>query len=145
MNSETAKRPFPVAPSSAEYTRGFEAIWNRLSDQQVALLRAHYHSEGYRASVHDLARKCGIESWRTVNRQYGEIAKLVLTAMGYDKPKGERVSLWIGGLVVGFHNMDMILRPQVVNALQELGIVTFPHREAAEGAGNVEHSGASDP
>jgi Family of unknown function (DUF6508) len=118
-----ARRPFPVAPSSDEYTRGFEAIRDRLTDQQAALLRTHYHSEGYRASVQDLARKCGIESWRTVNRQYGEVAKLVLTAMGYDKPTSKDSSLWFTGICFGFDSMEMTLRPQVVKALVRSGIV----------------------
>ncbi len=137
---EPVRRPFPVAPTSTEYTHGFETIRGRLSDQQVALLREHYHSEGYRASVHDLAHRCGIKSWRTVNRQYGEIAKLVLTAMGYDRPKGENVSLWFSGLVVGFDNMDMVLRPQVVRALVKSGIVEADVNEPQPNKGSVTSS-----
>ncbi len=86
MNSETEKKPFPAPPSAAEYKRGFEAILDRLNDNQLAMLRTHYEAPGHGATVQDLAENCGIASWRTVNRQYGDIAKRLLGEMGYAKP-----------------------------------------------------------
>jgi len=117
------KKPFPVPPSAAEYKSGFEAILERLNDNQIAMLRAHYEAPGHRASVHSLAQKCGIASWRTVNRQYGEIAKLLLSEMGYDKPRNNDGELWLTGICFWYEGMEMFMRPEVVKALEETGIV----------------------
>lgn len=141
MNSETVKKPFPVPPSAAEYKRGFEAILNRLNDNQLAILQAHYAAPGHRATVHDLAEKCGIASWRTVNREYGEIAKRLLSEMGYAKPRNEDGELWLTAICFWYKGMVMYMRSEVVKALEEAGIVTFPYRGAAEASEHIEPSG----
>jgi len=117
-------RAFPVSPSPQEYKKGFEAIRPRLSDMQLSLLRAHYGSPGHVATVQELARLCGIESWRTVNRQYGEVAKLLLTEMGYGKPRNYDGELWLIGICIWYAPMAMFMRPEVAVALEELGWVS---------------------
>jgi len=119
---------FPLPPAISAYKKAFKALLPTLSDVHLSLLRAHYDAPAHVATVQDLADKCGIPSWRTVNRQYGELAKRVLEEMGYEKPKNNDGSLWLLGIVFWYEGMSMYLRPEVVRAIEELGIVGRSHK-----------------
>ena len=58
-----------------------------------------------------------------MNSQYGNLAKRLLEEMGYAKPESEDGKLWLTGICVWPGGMKMIMRPELAQALRDLGWV----------------------
>ncbi|MBK7934556.1 MAG: hypothetical protein IPK01_13960 [Acidobacteria bacterium] len=85
-----------VPPGSDEYKVAFAAIRDGLTDNQLRMLRAHYHSGGRAITVRELATTMGYDDFNQGNLQYGSLAKKLLRAMGRDA----RVKIMVFGELV---------------------------------------------
>ena len=57
-----------------------------VSSRQSELLRAHLWAPGHSASSAELAEAVGYSSWRTVNFQYGTLARRIGVELGLLSP-----------------------------------------------------------
>lgn len=115
--------PFPDPPPSvAEYISGFRAIAFRVTERQLTILNVHYHLEGRTGlDFHQVAERCGYKDYRGVNREYGVLAKRLLTEMGYAAPpwKKDGSPFWLRGI----QEKGGAMRPEVALALEEVGLI----------------------
>src|SRR5262245_35833179 len=66
-----------------------EVLAAGVSHRQSELLRAHLWAPRYSASVAELCEAVGYGSWRTVNRQYGNLAHRIAAELGvFEPPRG---------------------------------------------------------
>jgi hypothetical protein len=113
-----------TVPAVAEYVSALRAI--QITDNQRKMLRFHHSSPGHVVSATLLAREAGFEDFSGANLQYGLLAAEVLRQLGRDL--GDRVKI---GILVHFVDPHFaanaeflwVMRPQVVEALEELGWV----------------------
>ena len=111
-----------------------EVLTAGVSHKQAELLRAHLWAPGHSASVAELAEVVGYGSWRTVNRQYGNLARRIAVELGlFQPPRG----FWANVLIrwepdsvrSPLGHARFILRPEVVKALIALGFGDVPPNE----------------
>ena len=111
-----------------------EVLTAGVSHKQAELLRAHLWAPGHSASVAELAEVVGYGSWRTVNRQYGNLAHRIAVELGlFQPPRG----FWANVLIrwepdsvrSPLGHARFILRPEVVKALIALGFGDVPPNE----------------
>lgn len=102
-----------------------------VTPRQSALLRAHLWAPRHSASSAELAEAVGYGSWRTVNFQYGSLARRIGVELGLLQPprgywanvliqwKADRTRSPLG-------HARYILRREVVKALKDLGFAAAP-------------------
>lgn len=118
-------------PSVEECLQGFERILDKINPQQMIMLRAHYHSGGRAVTMRELAKAAGYADHKMANLQYGNLAKRLYQAMGFPALRSESSgkTYWIFGLgrFVGRSEfgleMNCVMRPEIAEALERLGIV----------------------
>lgn len=99
--------------------------------RQAELLRAHLWAHRHSASSAELAEAAGYGSWRTVNVQYGALARRIAIELGvYQPPRG----YWVNVLIrweadttrSPLGHARYRLRPEVARALRDLGFAAAP-------------------
>ena len=118
-------------PSVDDCVNGFERILDKINPQQMAMLRAHYHSGGHAATMRELATAAGYTDFKMANLQYGNLAKRLYKEIGYPAPKSPRSGkeYWILGLGEFIDRrefgleMHCVMRPEIAEALERLGLV----------------------
>jgi len=105
------------------------ALGNALTEcppKVEALLRAHYEARGHVRTYPQLAKRVGYANYGGVNSQYGRLARRVASKLGVTALPEE--GFW--GIVIvewaGSYDPSgtrFRLRPQVVQALERLGLV----------------------
>lgn len=95
-----------------------------------SMLKAHYRSTDYKISATRLAEAAGYSSYSTGNEQYGYFAHKICDILSYTpeiRDTGEEA--WTTAICVGSPQKDnqghfqWILRPEVIEALEGLGLV----------------------
>ena len=71
----------PAVIDSSAWLRALEAA--RLTDRQIELLRFWYQCPGHTMTAPSVAEAMGWKSWTVANRQFGEIAKRLMGALGH--------------------------------------------------------------
>jgi hypothetical protein len=119
-----------VAPGFERYTAAFESIQDKITDKQMVMLRAHYHSGGRAVTMRELAKASGYGDYKIANLQYGSLAKRLLKTMGLEAPLyRERDPIWLLGIAELVNRSDFglewhfVMRQEVAKALEELEIV----------------------
>jgi hypothetical protein len=108
-----------------------EVLKAGVSQRQSHLLRAHLSAPRHSASVAELAEAVGYGSWRTVNRQYGNLAHRIGVELGlFQPPRGYWANVlirWEADSVRSpLGHARFVLRPEVVKALVGLGFGGVP-------------------
>lgn len=108
------------APTATQYVAAFRAVRN-ISDAQIEMIRLHYHSPQHTITAKTMASAQGYNHHSAANSIYGRLGRLVGEALDYN-PTKERL-----GTLVTFEKRNgewhWIMRPEVVDALNELGWV----------------------
>jgi 5-methylcytosine-specific restriction protein A len=109
-------------PEVKAYCHAFLTIRDQLTDNQLRLLQIHYAAPEHTVKPIELAERVGYPNYSAVNLQYGLLAKRVCNVLDL------QLRFHIQALIIYVHpgtNQDespkWIMRPQVVQALQELG------------------------
>jgi hypothetical protein len=106
-----------------QYRAAFLKLEPKLTAKQRELLQAHYGAPGHKATYTELARLVGWKRYSAVSLHYGGLARKIGEMYGLRLPE-----LWVwGGVLSSFEHLarewEFTLRPQVVQALEELGWV----------------------
>ena len=108
-----------------------EVLEAGVSPRQSELLRAHLWAPRHSASSAELAEAVGYGGWRTVNFQYGSLARRIGVELGlFQPPRG----FWANVLIhwqadstrSPLGHARYILRREVVKALTDLGFAAAP-------------------
>jgi hypothetical protein len=99
--------------------------------RQAELLRAHLWAHRCSASSAELAEAVGYGSWRTVNFQYGTLARRIGVELGiFQPPRGFWVNVvirWEADTTRSpLGHARYRLRPEVARALLDLGFASAP-------------------
>ena len=125
-------------PTVEELMAGFDRIHDKITPQQMTMLRVNYYSGGRSATMRELATASGYGDYKIANVQYGSLAKRLYKAIGYPKPKSVNSdgSYWVLGLGEFIDRSDFglemqcVMRPEVAEALERLGIVESAELDA---------------
>lgn len=119
-----------VPPGVERYIAAFEAIQDKITDKQMLMLRAHYHSGGRAVTMRELATASGYADYKIANIQYGSLAKRLMKAMELDAPLyKEKDPIWLLGIAELVNRSDFglewhfVMRQEVARALEDLEIV----------------------
>jgi len=102
-----------------------------VSLRQAELLRAHLWAPRYSASSAELAEAVGYSSWRTVNFQYGTLARRIAVELGlFQPPRGFWANVLINWAAdttrSPLGHARYTLRREVAKALIDLGFAAAP-------------------
>lgn len=102
----------------------------KLTKNQRAMLRIHYAAPGHTITARQLAVAMGYNSWRATNMHYGRLGRLVGEKLGL--PPDTKLEA-----ICAFHKApgkewEFIQRPNLVSALESLGIVSGAHAPMQE-------------
>ena len=109
------------------YHKGFRDI--HLSDNQKAMLRAHYQAPDHRITMTKLAMEVGYPSYSAANLQYGLLAKKLCHAMNIDPDEYDKDGrpFWLSGIAEAWKNKDgeyeFQMWSEVAEALERLNWV----------------------
>lgn len=120
------------APSSAEYRDALEAIEPEIGEKQFETLRAQHGAPDEATTTEELARLVGLDHFRPMNSLYGRLGRMLAEELGRrPKEQTEDSKHWWSVLSTGTltaRGFQWKLRPQVVDALEELGWVDAKER-----------------
>ena len=97
-------------PSIEELSAAFLAIRDRITEQQLIMLKAHYHSGGRAITMRELATASGYGDYKIANLQYGSLAKKLLNALGREAPRYEGktpIAILVLGEIVNRDEFDL--------------------------------------
>lgn len=91
----------PYVPSVSQYKTSLSAVRDLINDKQVALLQAHYNAPNRTITAPQLAEAIGINSFSTINLQYGRFAHMLCDALNFVPDQRGRdlpmvVDSWVG-------------------------------------------------
>ncbi|HQU44294.1 MAG: HNH endonuclease [Planctomycetia bacterium 21-64-5] len=109
--------------SADQYIAAFGKIAN-VTDNQIQMLRLHYHAPARTTTASQMARAIGYGHYSVANAQYGRLGRVVGNALGYNPKQVQLATL------VTFEKRHgewhWLMRPQVAEALEFLGWVDGP-------------------
>ena len=76
------KNPFEL--TAEDYAAAFREVADQITRKQREILRAHFRSPSRTATARQLAKKVGYQSNSPVNRQYGELGKMLCGVLGIE-------------------------------------------------------------
>lgn len=119
-----------VTPGVERYVAALDAIRDKITEKQMLMLRAHYHSGGRAVTMRELGKASGYGDNKIANIQYGSLAKRLLKSMGLDAPLlNEKDPIWLLGIAELVNRSafglewHFVMRQEVARALEELEIV----------------------
>jgi hypothetical protein len=121
--SELAEGEYLI-PTVEEYVEAFQLLEPQITEQQRAMLRAHYQASRRTVTATELANLVGASSFRVANSQYGRLAGNLIDVMNWPY-QGRYVNLII---LVSFTSPSRssqkqwlwTMLPEVVEALERL-------------------------
>ena len=133
----------PPIPPVAQYIGAFSAIRKRLSQGQLAMLRAQYHAPERTLTASDLAVAARYRSYHGANLQYGRMSLLLRHVLGYWEDDGVAsyaLSWFIPPGRAGNPEWLCVMHDEVAQALTGLGWFEHADHEEAYGRGDEEPS-----
>lgn len=135
----------PEQFTAEDYVRAFDAIREDISDLQRQMLRVHYGARDRSVTARQLAAAVGFAKFNAVNLHYGKLGHLLCSILG--KPTGAdgvfALAVFVPPGERGNKEWLWMMRPQVAQALQLLGLVPLksksrfqPVARLTEGAAN---------
>jgi predicted HNH restriction endonuclease len=112
--------------TAGDYVGAFETISNRITDLQRRMLRAHYSAPGRALSARQLAAAVELAKFNAANLHYGVLGGHLWSALGR-QPDSDNVRILVLLIRPGERENEewlWVMRPQVAQALQQLGWVT---------------------
>ncbi len=112
-----------------DYKRALLAINSKMPDSYKRMLIAHYHAPSQILTAYQLAEAARYKSFEGANLHYGKLGKLIAEYCDYTPPShtGKDSPFWSIILANGYQDEKnkwyWVLRPQVAEALEELGWV----------------------
>jgi hypothetical protein len=104
-----------------QYKAAFLELEPEITAKQRELLQAHYAAPGHKATYSELARAVSWNRYSAVSLHYGGLGRKIGEMYGLRRPD---LVVW-GGVLASFERpageWEFTLRPQVVQALEELG------------------------
>ncbi len=100
-----------------------------LSDNQRAMLRAHYHAPDRRITMTKLAMAVGYPNYSAANLQYGKLAKKLCLAMNTEPDDSYKDGrpFWLSIIAEAWKNktgeFEFQMWPEVAEALERLNLV----------------------
>jgi len=114
----------PETASAEDYIQAFLALESRtqMTKTRRQLLRAHYRFYHHQATMSQMAEAMGWKSFSSANAHYGRLAQLLGRELGFKNDGAYLSSLgtFVEPQEAGDHWL-IIMRPQVAEALQQLG------------------------
>jgi predicted HNH restriction endonuclease len=107
-------------PSPERYVAAFSRLQSRLSEGQLAMLRAHFHAPQRSLTARQLARAADYPSFQSANLQYGILGRLLREELPYDGP-GQQSSSLAHFTKTTEDEWTWVLHEPVVQALRRLG------------------------
>lgn len=118
-------------PTMESYVKAFTHIREKLSDGQIAMLRAHLQAPAFSLTARQLADAAGYPSFRSANLQYGIVGSLLRKELRYDGP-GQRSSVLASFSKKGDEEWLWTLHPPVVAALRRVDWIVATDLEAMQ-------------
>lgn len=112
-----------------DYKRALLATSSKMPDSYKRMLVAHYHASSQIITAYQLAEAARYKSFEGANLHYGKLGKLIAEYCDYTPPShsGKDSPFWSIILANGYQDEKnkwyWALRPQVAEALEELGWV----------------------
>jgi len=72
-----------LIPTVEEYVEALQLLESRITDQQRAMLHAHYHAPERTVTATQLSNLVGASSFRVANAQYGRLAGNLIDVMNW--------------------------------------------------------------
>lgn len=112
-------------PSAEEYVKGFEAIRETITVNQLLLLQRHYNSPGRTTTATKLAQSVGYATHNGFNSQYGKLASRLGEAMQLEvlPDRVQLLTIIAHDPAVENNECQFVMRPQVAAALERMGWV----------------------
>jgi dihydroxyacid dehydratase/phosphogluconate dehydratase len=113
-----------AVPTAKSYQTAFLALAARMTATRRKLLHAHYHSPHHQATATQIAAAMGWTNYVSANAHYGKLAQSVADQLGFH-PAGchlNALTTFVAPTEPGDQFL-IIMRPQVANALEQLGWV----------------------
>lgn len=115
-----------LLPSVEQYVTAFRAVEDRITDNQLEMLRFHHSQPARAVSARTLAAHVGWQNYGSANLQYGLLADMVARELGI--ALGEHVRVGVLAEFVYPHQTAndeflWVMRERVAVALEELGWV----------------------
>lgn len=110
--------------STALFVRALRAARPHLTDLQLRLLAAHFHSPSSTATARELALVAGAKDYFVTNGSYGALGRRLRALLGRPKQDGDaQLGIFATFLApdVSQPQARLVLRPQFTRALQVLG------------------------
>lgn len=120
----------------AKLKQAFLAIQDRITPNQLNMLKAHYAADGRSATMSQLARAGEYESYAVANLQYGKLGHLLSDALGGFVSGGNggapNWTFALGEVIrpSGDGEWVWVMRPEVGQALEKLGWLDGLHQRA---------------
>lgn len=107
-------------PTSADFVRAFQQL-EPIHENHIAILRHHARGPGRTRTMTELATAAGYADYKPANLQYGLLASRVGAALGLPNTNLSLLVTFTGPDSHGNEHWELTLRPEVAEALAELG------------------------
>jgi hypothetical protein len=121
----------PTVPTVQQYRQALLALHDQgqITPNQMRLLQFHYLAPGHTATSRQLADQVGFAGYGGTNAQYGHLAHRLYDALDVEFPLQDDVwesilATWTRVPGVADDELLLIMRPEVAQALMDLGWVT---------------------
>ena len=117
-------------PTSIQYQRAFLAIEDKITPEQLSMLKAHHAAAGHAATMTELARAGGYDSYAVANLHYGRLGHLLSDALGgLISKRRNGIPNWtfaLGEVTRPSEGAECqwVMRPEAASALEQLGWVS---------------------
>lgn len=106
-----------------QYVEAFQSVIAHVSDLQRKMLYAHYHAPERCLSAAQLAKAVGLANHSAANLHYGTLARCLCSVLG-KQPGSDNLFILVSLIAPGERGNEhwlWVMRPQVAQALQQLG------------------------
>jgi hypothetical protein len=115
--------------TSPEYVAAFKIILNRLSDGQLAMLKAHVNAPRRTLTATELAAAAGYEHYAAASLHYGLVGRWLSEELLYPLPqRADGTKIYTCALADGLDEgttesqWHWVMKPEVAAALESLGL-----------------------
>jgi len=114
----------PETATAEDFRNAFLALRSHMTQTRRDLLRKHYRFYHHQATMSQISEAMGWKSFSSANAHYGRLAQLVAEQLGFqiEGAYSNALCTFIEPQEPGDHWLT-IMRPQVADALQQLGWV----------------------
>jgi putative restriction endonuclease len=140
-NQETGMASNPLTRiarlSSAQFVKAFRKTG--ITDRQRQMLQVHLNAPQHTITAQNLAKAIGFKNWNAVNSHYGRFAGKLCDELNVHPFHNISILTVPANVDDAEEQLQLQLRPAVVEALSELGITTKPSSTQADPEAVAQH------